>query len=89
MVRLFVGGIPPNVSSVELEQRFATFGIVLSCKYAAPKPQGSPEFPPIPRGFAHVELEPKDDAAVAKCLSMVGQARHASPIQQSCDILLP
>ena len=71
MVRLFIGGIPPNVERGELEQRFASFGIVTACDYASPKPQGHADFPAELRGFAYVELEPKDEAAIAKLLTVV------------------
>ena len=72
MVRLFVGGVPPDVEPPELRSRFSPFGEVRLCEYAKPKPEGYPGFPPVRRGFAYIELEPKDEAAISKCLSVVG-----------------
>jgi len=71
MVRIFVGGIPPEVDPPELKSRFSPFGLVRHCEYAKPKPQGCPGFSPIRRGFAYLEIEPKDEAAIAKCLTVV------------------
>ena len=71
MVRLFIGGVPADVEPPELQSRFSPFGMVRLCEYARPK--GIPGFPPIRRGFAHIELQPKDEAAIAKCLSVVRQ----------------
>lgn len=71
MVRLFVGGLPPSVHRSELEARFVPFGRVAASELAEPKGLSQASDGPAARGFAYVELEPKDEGAIAKCLSLV------------------
>ena len=67
MVRLYVGGLPAGITEEELRQRFLPFGEVTDCRIAPPKVYaGEASFP---RNFGHVELQPKDEAALRKCLS--------------------
>jgi hypothetical protein len=67
MVRLFVGGLPPGIAPDDLRQRFAPFGEVTECSIAPPKIYNGDSFP---RDFGHVELQPKDEAALRKCISV-------------------
>jgi RNA recognition motif-containing protein len=70
MVRLFLGGLPPDVTPAELSARFLPFGVVQDCDLPQPKPRLSlePSAASKPRGFAYLELEPKDNATLQKCL---------------------
>jgi hypothetical protein len=88
MVRLYVGGLPPDVSAEQLAQRFAPFGRVEGADLALPQAAGAGAAPqPGCRGFGYVELEPQDDAALRRCLSTVrpwpaertGSARASLP----------
>ncbi len=89
MVRLFVGGIPSDVTAAELTQRFTPFGQVAACELvpskdtaAAPQQQEAhqhgaqqqPLFPPC-RGFAYLELQPKDDVSLGRCLSLYNHSK--------------
>jgi RNA recognition motif-containing protein len=72
-VRLYVGGLPGEVSKEQLAQRFQPFGAVAAVQLVPEKP-GTPAAsrPSKPcRGFAYVQLVPKDEAALHRCLSMV------------------
>ena len=75
-VRLYVGGLPGEVTSEQLAQRFQPFGSVGAVQLVPAKlgtmPAGSP--PNACRGFAYVQLAPKDEAALHRCLSMVSIA---------------
>jgi RNA recognition motif-containing protein len=71
MIRLFVGGLPPDIDEGELAKRFSSFGVVTACEYAKSKPEGVKEFEPICRGFAYLNIEPVNDAAIRKCLTAV------------------
>ena len=79
-VRLYVGGLPPEVQQHELSLRFAPFGQVQSVELAQPKELPLPGGATLrlPRGFAHVEIEPKEDSSVQRCLSAVSAARIAA-----------
>ena len=84
LVRLYVGGIPADVTEQELTARFTSFGAVTACETIAAR-EGFP--PPsaavssssvqheaagqLNRGFAYINLQPKDDHSVSKCLSLV------------------
>ena len=79
--RLFVGGIDRDVTAQLLSSRFLPFGQVLSCEVVPEKANGSGEGGAAVtvgdgklacRGFAYVDLAPKDDAALHRCLSLVG-----------------
>ncbi|GAX85592.1 hypothetical protein CEUSTIGMA_g13007.t1 [Chlamydomonas eustigma] len=75
MVRLFVGGLPPDIDARELAKRFSPFGVVTACEYAKPKPEGVKEYSTIPRGFAYLNIEPIDDAAIRKCLTAYNHSK--------------
>ncbi len=71
--RLFVGGIPQDVTPEQIAQRFKSFGTVQSVDLA-PEKEGSVTAGPLVRscrGFAYVQLIPKDAAALHRCISMV------------------
>eukprot|EP00850_Spirogloea_muscicola_P015093 SM000113S24049 [mRNA] locus=s113:183202:186791:- [translate_table: standard] len=81
-LRLFVGGVPPDVTSAELERRFAAFGAVLGVDVVPAKRSAAGASGEAPsaaaaaataaaecRGFAYVELVPQSDAALRKCFS--------------------
>lgn len=77
MVRLFVGGLPPGITQDEVRGRFVSFGAVSSCEVIPAK--GAPVTQPQQcRGFAYVDLDPKDDAALHKCLSLVRNFTHSA-----------
>lgn len=69
-MRLYVGGLPPDITPADVAGRFATFGSVAAVELAPSK--GLDAAPGACRGFAHVNFEPKDGAALARCLSLVG-----------------
>jgi hypothetical protein len=73
MVRLYVGGLPEDIQQNEVSLRFAPFGQVKAVELAAPKELHLPggETLKVPRGFCHVELDPKDGNSVARCISSV------------------
>ena len=70
MVRLFVAGLPTEVTAEQLAQRFAPFGQVQGVELAKSKP-GSTLEPGQCRGFGHLELD-ADEQALKRCLSLVG-----------------
>ena len=95
LTRLFVGGIDRDVTAQLLSSRFLPFGKVLSCEVVPEKASASGEGgaavavgngKPACRGFAYVDLAPKDDAALHRCLSLVGPVHrlhlYTSPICQ-------
>ena len=72
MVRLFVGGLAEDITSNELSQRFNPFGVVENCEVIPPKDNDTFRGPTAQcRGFGYLDLEPKDDASLRKCLSVV------------------
>lgn len=74
-VRLFVGGLPGDVTPEQLAQRFQPFGSVGEVQLVPEKKLGADVAaggPPKPcRGFAYVQLAATDEAALRRCLSMV------------------
>lgn len=68
-MRLYVGGLPADISSKQLEGRFASFGTVSNTKLVPSKQQVTR---PGCRGFAYVDFTPKDDQSLHRCLSLVG-----------------
>lgn len=64
-VRLYIGGLPPGAENT-LVTRLAPFGDVTDVTAPAPKPGGGDR-----RGFVFVTLAPRDERAVARCLSTV------------------
>ena len=72
MVRLFVGGLAEDITSEELSQRFCPFGVVENCEVISPKENDTFRGPTAQcRGFGYLTLEPKDEASLRKCLSVV------------------
>ena len=72
MVRLYVGGLPADVTAEQLAERFAPFGRVEGADLAAPQTDGCAALKDAScRGFGYVELDPKDEAALRRCLSTV------------------
>ena len=67
-VRLYVGGLAPDATPADVAGRFAPFGRVAACE-AVPAKEGDGDA--VCRGFAYVTLEPKDGAALGRCLSLV------------------
>lgn len=66
-----MGGLPPEINEEVLSGRFKPFGEVTSCEIIPVKgPQSSQQLQGACRGFAYVNLEPKDDASLSRCLSM-------------------
>ena len=57
--KLFVGNLPFGISDAELQELFAGFGQVTSCKIATDRDTGKP------RGFAFVEMESQAHAEAA------------------------
>jgi len=72
-VRLYVGGLPAGVTEQELRQRFTPFGEVTAVSIAPPKMYGPDAS--FPRNFGHVELVPKDEAALRKGISAYNGCR--------------
>ena len=78
--RLFVGGLPHDITPEQIAQRFQSFGSVQSVELV-PEKEGSVHAGPTLkqcRGFAFVQLRPKDDAVLHRCMSMVRLA-HLFP----------
>lgn len=73
MVRLFVAGLPTEVTAEQLAQRFAPFGQVQGVELAKSKP-GSTLEPGQCRGFGHLELD-ADEQALKRCLSLYNGCR--------------
>ncbi len=69
MVRLYVGGLPADIKQPELTARFTPFGQVAGCEVVPAK--GLDATPGCCRGFAYVDLTPKDEQALSRCLSLV------------------
>lgn len=65
-IRLFVGGLGPEVSAGDLQERFATLGNVQSVALP-PAKAGFGH-----RGFAYVDFVPATDASLRKLFSAVG-----------------
>ena len=57
--KLFVGNLPYTLSDSDLEQLFAQYGEVTSCKAAKDRETGRP------RGFAFVEMSNQSEAEAA------------------------
>lgn len=78
MVRLFVGGLPAGCTSEDLRQRFQPFGEVTEVAIAPPKVYGRDAV--FPRNFAHVELTPKDEASLRKCISAYNGCQYKGSV---------
>ena len=70
-IRLYVGGLPSQITAKQLEGRFASFGKVSAINVIPSKAQSADL---SCRGFAYVEFCPKDDQSLQRCLSLV--SRH-------------
>ena len=68
IVRLFVGGLPADITIKQLEARFAPFGTLSRVELI---PSKLPKGPSACRGFAYVDFRPEDDQALHRCLSLV------------------
>ncbi len=72
MVRLYVGGLSAEITSHDLSQRFQSFGEVANCEVMPPKDNDTFRPPTAQcRGFGFLDLEPKDESSLRKCLSVV------------------
>lgn len=73
MVRLFVGGLPEDVTEAQLKERFKAFGDVTSVTTPSPKPLdgGGQKAVAVHRGFAYLEMIPCDALAVRRCITAV------------------
>lgn len=88
-VRLYVGGLPLHVEEKDLAARFQPFGNVLSIELLPLKKGRLPNVSPqellqasrqLPaegcfRGIAYVDLEPKDTAALQKCIKLYNHSK--------------
>ncbi len=84
-VRLYVGGLPPDVTEEQLRARFTPFGAVSACCIAPPKVYGGASFP---RNFGHVELEPRDEASLRRCISAYNGCRWKGAVLK-CALARP
>lgn len=72
MVRLFVGGLARDITSEQLASRFETFGSVTKCTVIGPKSTDPFKGADVTcRGFGYLELDPANDSALRKCLTVV------------------
>jgi hypothetical protein len=67
--RIYIGGLTPDISQDDVSGRFRPFGQVLSCEIIRAKGQEADSS--SCRGFAYVTLQPKDEASLARMLSLV------------------
>jgi RNA recognition motif-containing protein len=65
-VRLFVGGLPADITVAELQSRFKPFGTVLGMEVVPLK-----DVKGACRGFAYVDLDPISEASLHKCFTVV------------------
>jgi hypothetical protein len=70
--RIYIGGLTADISQSDVAGRFTPFGEVLSVEVIKAKAVGAD--PDSCRGFAYVTLSPKDDASMARMLSLVSAA---------------
>lgn len=76
MVRLYVGGLPSEIAAKDVIGRFAPFGSVGGCELVATK--GLDAAPRVCRGFAYVDMQPKDEISLKRCLSLVRDVARSS-----------
>lgn len=76
-IRLYVGGLPPDIQEKDVIGRFTSFGAVSSCELSQPKNVDPAAPPPTCRGFAYVEMIPKDETSLGRCLSLVSGVQQA------------
>jgi hypothetical protein len=65
-VRLFVGGLPADITVAELQSRFKPFGTILGMEVVPQKDAKG-----TCRGFAYVDLDPISEASLHKCFTVV------------------
>jgi hypothetical protein len=70
--RIYIGGLTADISQKDVVGRFTPFGEVVSVEVIKAKAVGAD--PDTCRGFAYVTLNPKDDASMARMLSLVSAA---------------
>ncbi len=73
-LRLYVGGLQEHLKADQLAEAFRSFGVVSQVDIVPFKQleHGSVD-PGRCRGFAYLNLEPKDDGALSRCLSLVSR----------------
>ena len=74
-IRLFVGGLPANVTAQQLAGRFASFGTLAALDLVPDKLHSDPT---RCWGFAYIDFVPQDDQALHRCLSLVSSLRQSS-----------
>ena len=82
-VRLWLSGLPGTVSSSQVGQRFESFGKVESVELIPEKNGTMSASSPLQpcRGFAYVQLSPKDEASLRRCISMVSPIHWLLPVR--------
>ncbi|MBL7078419.1 RNA-binding protein [Candidatus Shapirobacteria bacterium] len=63
--KLFVGGLPYNIDSPQLEEMFSKFGKIISCDVITDRYSGQS------KGFGFVEME--DDAAAEEAITKLNE----------------
>ena len=71
MVRLFVGGLTQGITVEQLSGRFTPFGAVSACDLIPNKALAFGDDSAASKGFAYVDLDPKDEQQLDRCLSLV------------------
>ena len=66
-IRLFIGGLPSEITSKQLAGRFASFGSLSAVELVPSKHSPADGC----RGFAYVDFTQIDDQALHRCLSLV------------------
>lgn len=84
-VRIFVGGLVPEVTSDELRGRFTSFGTVTGCELAPAKVYEGAAFH---RGFGYVDLTPTNPSSLARCLASYNGSKWRGG-QLRCSIARP
>lgn len=82
--RIYIGGLTANISQSDVCGRFKPFGDVLETEIIKAKAAGGADTSSC-RGFAYVTLEPKDEASLARMLSLVRAHTH----KQLCCCRVP
>lgn len=68
IMRLYVSGISPSISTADLEEKFASAGRVLDVYRPAPRQLGDEV---IHRGFAFIEIAEEDRERAQKVVNVV------------------
>lgn len=87
VVRLYIGGLPVDITTKQLSGRFASFGTLSAIELVPSKQQLNPAGC---HGFAYVDFTPKDDQSLHRCLSLVRRPpEHFQTVtQHGCSITL-